>query len=704
MRRNQYVPLIVVIAFSATAFAEDGQWVALWQDAYKGIAETRFDPERMSANVAVDRTTGDAYLSMWNLGIWKSSDEGKTFARVDGGKISGGGCGPIQGLSFYIHPEGQKLVTFNMNNGPGPSGFSIDGGKTWESYEAVGRNWDFGATDWYSGVVFAARHEDDGLHLSSDKGKTWTRLARSRGPISGLCVLGKTLFLATAGSIERSDDEGKTWSKVAAISAVGPAVNFKGKTWWLSQSRRSVAVSADQGTSWSIQGEAAPGLVDVGPFFGKDENHIILAGKGGFYETIDGCKSWKLAVPAPEDYKLSTAAYDPVHDIFYATGTGLPCMKFVRGKKPEYQQPTAAASTGPKCEFVETAKAKVRCIVPVALAMNGSFFYAAGEDGILIFKRDTQNGKLNFIEQIQEFKCGGYSIACAGGKLYAATPHEGSKRMPWKGLAWFDLDPQSGRPTRKGIVECPGVYQMIVGPEQKDLYMKSCTGNQDRIFWYHIGDDGQPVKSGEVTGKGIGPSPRSDYPGIFQLSPDGKNLYTLCAKDYAIACIERKSSGEIVYKSAVSLDPVVARDRDDGFQWISLGLSGDGTYLYASVRNGKPTNNFYGIFKRNADSGELTFQETVSGEKDALANMKGWHMKFAPAGTNGYLGNYGPLMTFTYDAATGHLSNAREIKETVGNESSHLVLDAENGILYVGGREFCYDRIFSFKADKKSQP
>src|SRR5579862_1834229 len=104
------------IALHATgadsASAEEGRWVTLWQDAYKGMTDPRFDPERMSTVVAVDRTSGDAYLSMWDYGIWKSSDEGKSFARVDGGKISGGGCGPIQGNSFYIHPEGQRLVTF----------------------------------------------------------------------------------------------------------------------------------------------------------------------------------------------------------------------------------------------------------------------------------------------------------------------------------------------------------------------------------------------------------------------------------------------------------------------------------------------------------------------------------------------------------------------------------------------------------------
>jgi photosystem II stability/assembly factor-like uncharacterized protein len=260
-------------------------WVALWQDAYREMADPKFDPERVSAAVAVDRASGAAYLSMWHYGVWMSSDGGKSFARADGGKVSGRNCGPIQGNSLYVVPDGGRLVTFNMNNSPGPSGCSYDGGKTWESFEAVGRNWDFGAMDFGSKAVFAARHEDDGLHLSSDGGKTWTRLAKPRGGVTGLAALGKTLLLASAKSIERSEDDGKTWAKIADFGAVGPAVTFKDKVWWLStEGQRSVLVSADGGKTWAVHGEPAPGPVDLGPFFGRGEDHIVVGGRAGVYE------------------------------------------------------------------------------------------------------------------------------------------------------------------------------------------------------------------------------------------------------------------------------------------------------------------------------------------------------------------------------------------------------------------------------------
>ena len=68
-----------------------------------------------------------------------------------------------------------------MNNKPGPSGYSLDGGKTWESFTSVGRNWDYGTIDWQSKAVLAARYEDHGVHFSPDLGKTWTQLSIKRG-------------------------------------------------------------------------------------------------------------------------------------------------------------------------------------------------------------------------------------------------------------------------------------------------------------------------------------------------------------------------------------------------------------------------------------------------------------------------------------------------------------------------------------------
>ena len=385
-------------------------------------------------------------------------------------------------------------------------------------------------------------------------------------------------------------------------------------------------------------------------------------------------------------------------------------MKHARQRKPEYVLPAMAgsgtpeAATNPRVEFVEEAHAKLRCLVPVSADLSGSFLYLSGEDGIVIFQRDLQSGKLRFVEQTPELRGGGYSIRCVGSRMYAVTPHDGYKRLPWHGLAWSDLNAQTGRPARQGLVECPASLQMIVGPGEKDLYLKACRDKADKVFWYRLEADGKPLSAGEVAGKGIGASDHNAYPGIFQMSPDGRHLYTVSSQDHAVACIERKPTGEIAYKKSTELDPVAKRNPgNSAYAWASLGISPDGKWLYASVRNGKPSDNFYGIFQRDAATGDLTFREKFSGEQDALANMKGWNLLFSPGGTGGYLGSFaGPLLTFHYDAGTGHLTNPCLVKETKGSGTSHLMLDRENGLLYVSGRECGYDHVYAFKVDKQA--
>ncbi|MGH7145832.1 MAG: hypothetical protein ACREJ2_17115, partial [Planctomycetota bacterium] len=682
-------------------------WRALWQDAYNGIEKTQIDPERMDCAVAVDRTTGKAFLSMWTYGIWESSDGGQHFARVDGGKISGGATGPLYAYSFYSSPDGKGLASFNMNNSPGPSGYSLDGGKTWAPYVAVGRNWDFGVMDWDTKTVLAARHEETGLHWSGDGGQTWTRLARTRSDpwLQGLGVSGKALLVSTDQAIERSEDDGKTWSKVSDLNGVGPAVTFKAKMYWLSTSGGPhLIVSADQGKSWTQQGAAVPGAVCIGPFFGKDENHVLFAGPNGFEESTDGAKTWKLAVALPEHYTLSnivqSAAYDPVHDVFYLANRSLPVMVYARSGKPAYAEPTVP-SAAPSVSFVQEATAKVRCFVSSGSEYHGGCLYLAGEDGLMYFKCDPASGQLHFVEQQLEERCGGFTIRAAGDCLYGVTPHNGYHRMNWHGMVWYKLDPADGKPIRQGVAACPAARQIVVGPQQKNLYLKAWL-KQDRLYWVHLGDDGKPEEKGEAKGKGIGPSTNADYPGILTISPDGHFLYTISAADYALAIVERKEDGSLAWKASVGLETIAPRmPGNERFEWTSLGMSPDGKYLYAGVRNGKPTDNAYGIFKRDAKTGELTLQETVSGAVDPLANAAGWAMVFAADGKTGFLGSFkGPLMTFQYDPASGHLTHAAAVEKTFNNGSTHLFVDSQNGLVFAGGREYGYDRVYVFRTAK----
>ena len=73
---------------------------------------------------------------------------------------------------------------------------------------------------------------------------------------------------------------------------------------------------------------------NIGPLFGKDENHLAAVGPEGVYETNDGGKAWRVVAPSPQ---YNVYAWDPIRDIFYAAQYGKPAMKCVvqaaEGKK-----------------------------------------------------------------------------------------------------------------------------------------------------------------------------------------------------------------------------------------------------------------------------------------------------------------------------------------------------------------------------------
>jgi len=109
-------------------------------------------------------------------GLWKSTDAGKTFARVDGGKI-GGRCETGYALDFDA--GGKRLACFMIY---GPCASTADAGATWLPWKT--NHLDFGAVDWEGTgeQILATRHESGGvLCLSTDGGKSWQDLGRA-GP------------------------------------------------------------------------------------------------------------------------------------------------------------------------------------------------------------------------------------------------------------------------------------------------------------------------------------------------------------------------------------------------------------------------------------------------------------------------------------------------------------------------------------------
>ncbi|MGA2034960.1 MAG: hypothetical protein ABSG68_22150 [Thermoguttaceae bacterium] len=318
---------------NASAAAAQGGWIDISAKVIKGLAAEGKKPgwPGKSAGIAVDRTTGDVFMVIADQGIWRSSDHGESFARVDGGKI-GGRC--ETGFALNIDPKGKRLACFMLD---GPSACTLDGGKTWEPMLGNGRGWDAGSVDWSAKKpvnIFALRHECGGeIYTSADLGKSW----KLKGNAFAAAGIFDAATLVAAKEKEkgifRSTDGGGSWQKVSALLPAGRDIRIlDGVAYWTSS--EGLLVSRDAGKTWAVQGAAVE--CSFGPYFGKDARHVVVAGKKGFFETSDGGASWAAAAPLPAGFGVGmpgwfiNLGWDPIANIFYISRMGEPAYKYQR--------------------------------------------------------------------------------------------------------------------------------------------------------------------------------------------------------------------------------------------------------------------------------------------------------------------------------------------------------------------------------------
>jgi photosystem II stability/assembly factor-like uncharacterized protein len=295
--------------------------------------------EKETAGVTVDPMSGDVYMIVNRQGVWKSTDVGKTFVRCDDGKVSGR-C--ETSYSLNADPAGGRVACFMLD---GKCAWTGDGGKSWTAMADVGRNWDFAAVDWSTSDVkniFAGLHESGGQVLSSsDAGKTWAKLFKERefDRTGGLGILdAKTLVYTQKGKgIQRSTDGGATWTKAADLEPIGRVVLVhKGTAYWLG--REGLVVSKDRGATWSVQGK--PVAATIGPMIDpRNDRRIAAAGSKGVFRSDDGGETWTTVTPAlpkgfnmPREGWYANVAWDPVHDVFYASMMGKATYRLARAQ------------------------------------------------------------------------------------------------------------------------------------------------------------------------------------------------------------------------------------------------------------------------------------------------------------------------------------------------------------------------------------
>lgn len=312
------------------AASQAGSWTDVSAPVLKQLKEEnrKIDWPGETAGVAVDPATGAVFMVVPGQGLWKSSDQGKSFARVDGGLV-GGRCETSFALQF--DPAGTRLACFMLD---GKCAMTADAGKTWAPFTGLGRNWDYAAVDWSGDPVkniFGARHETGGeLFLSNDAGKTWNKLfadpefEKSGG--LGIFDANTLVYTMKGKGIQRSTDAGKTWTKISDLEPWGRVIRIhKGVAYWLS--KPGLLVSKDQGATWTRQGGDVE--ASIGPFIDpKNEKRLAAAGTKGIFESADGGGTWTRVAGLPEKFSLpkpgwfANVDWDPIQGVYYASQMG----------------------------------------------------------------------------------------------------------------------------------------------------------------------------------------------------------------------------------------------------------------------------------------------------------------------------------------------------------------------------------------------
>ena len=313
------------LAFSAlisTALA--GEWTNISDNTTAPLKPGYGGP---TAGIVTDRASGAVFMVISDLGLWRSTDHGATFARCDEKNI-GGRC--ETGWALQADPAGKRLACFMIY---GSSAMTSDGGTTWTKFKTS--HLDFGSVDWADTGkrLLAIRHESGGmLTTSDDGGAMWKDLEKG---FSGCGVIDRVTFLATKekdAGIFRSTDAGATWTQVSSEkpSAAVPVV-FESAAYW--PTGKSVLVSRDKGATWATLG--TPVDATHGPLF-DTAAHFIVVGKSGFLETKDSGATWQPAAALPAGFKTARVgpnfAWDPRADIFFASTMSKPSFKLERAK------------------------------------------------------------------------------------------------------------------------------------------------------------------------------------------------------------------------------------------------------------------------------------------------------------------------------------------------------------------------------------
>jgi trimeric autotransporter adhesin len=273
---------------------------------------------------------------------------------------------------------------------------------------------------------------------------------------------------------------------------------------------------------------------------------------------------------------------------------------------------------------------------------EGEFIYVTGfsDNAVAVFSRESISNTLTFIEV---HKKGTNDVDGLGGAL-AVTATENHVYVASHGddaIALFNRDPESGKLTFVEAIrieeagqQLDGANALTVTPDGQHLLV-TCANNNSLAVFSRDTSSGQlsliqTLKDDKTGGEGL------DSPTAVIVSADGQHVYTTSGgSDNALSVFKRTpETGLLTFleKHQDDLGGV------DGLNEASaLTLSSDGLYIYVASRG----DNAVAAFRRQADTGTLSFVETIRDSVDGVEGLSGARsIALSPSGVHLYVAGF----------------------------------------------------------------
>ena len=287
--------------------------------------------------VAVDRATGDVLINISDKGLYRSTDQGKSWKKhgpVVKGRTEWPGC-------LLLDPTGKSKRVVQALVYGAPIGLSADSGENWKAMDGKSSHADWAVIDWTdpeAKFVLALKHEAKGAIIAShDGGKSFAEIGN--GYTSAWIFDNQTAVVAEdrvknrfKPKLLRTTDAGKTFEPVAEHYATALPKLHGNTLYWLVDG--ALISTTDQGKTWKKLSDIKDGT--YGPIFGKDGKHQLVLSKAGIIESTDGGSTWSKPIAVPKELKgvsaLTWLEYDPKNDVLYVMKMTSELYRMVRGK------------------------------------------------------------------------------------------------------------------------------------------------------------------------------------------------------------------------------------------------------------------------------------------------------------------------------------------------------------------------------------